>query len=245
MKSWLEEALASFGLSEDAEGYAMTRGMLGTRIQDVGVVEWDCKAVHSDATDPAFTEKGKGHGARGERFHGRLCFPIWSPRGQLIGVEARSWGGEKRVSQYLLPESMWNPVFIGLTPAAMARIWDGGDVWVTEGVYDMGSMEHVVPARDTVLSTLRARISVAHTNFLQRFCRGRVRMVYDNDPTGRKQTHGYVDEATGKRRWGAVETLTHAGVRAADVPYHGGKDPSEIWERGGVDELRRAFSGAI
>lgn len=245
MKAWLEESLASFSLTEEAEGYAMSRGLLGVRIQDIGAVLWDCKLVQSGATDPAFIDPKKGHGPRGERLHGRLCFPIWSPRGQLLGVEARSWQGEKRVSQYLLPEAGWSPVFIGLTPAAMTRIWDGGDVWIVEGVYDMGSMEHVVPTRDTVLSTLRARVSPAHAEFLRRFCRGRVRLAYDNDPTGRKQTHGYKDEATGKHRWGAVESLTQLGVRAADVPYRGGKDPSEIWEQGGVDGLRRAFSGAV
>lgn len=242
LREWLETALVSFGLSEEAEGYVLGRGLTEARVKEIGVVQWDSRVVVAPATDPAFTDKKKGHGPRGERLHGRLCFPIWSPRGHLLGVEARSWVGEKRVSQYLLPEAEWNPVFIGLTPAAMNRIWDGGEVWVVEGVYDMGAMEHVVPVTDVVLSTLRARVSPAHAEFLRRFCRGRVGMVYDNDETGRKQTHGYIDPATNKHRWGAVETLCRVGVRARDIPYRGGKDPGEIWERSGTEGLRRSFA---
>ena len=66
-------------------------------------------------------------------------------------------------------------------------------------------------------------------------------MVYDNDETGRRQTVGYVDTVTGKRRWGALDVLRRVGVKARDVPYRGGKDPGEIWEKQGTAGLRRAF----
>lgn len=244
MRDWLEIAFATFGLTEEAEGYALGRGITSDRIRDLGVVIWRSDLLTSPAPDALFCDvKNGGYGPRGERLHGRLCFPIRGPRGQLLGFEARSWTGEKRVSQYLLPAASWNPVFIGLTQAAMRRVWDGGDVWIVEGVFDMGALEHVVPARDAVLATLRARVSERHAVFLRRYCTGTVHMVYDNDETGRKQTHGYVDPATHKRRWGALEILSRVGVRARDVPYRGGKDPGEIWDRGGVRGLQRAFLG--
>jgi hypothetical protein len=50
---------------------------------------------------------------------------------------------------------------------------------------------------------------------------------------------------TNKHRWGAVETLCRVGVRARDIPYRGGKDPGEIWDRSGVDGLRRSFAEYI
>lgn len=241
MRAWLEEAVASFTLTEEAEGYLLGRGILEPRIQDIGIGVWDPDRLLESATDEVFRDPKKGHGPRGERLRGRLVVPLWGPTGKLLGVEVRAWSGEKRVTQYLLAEASWNPVFVGLTPAVMAKIWAGGDVWIVEGLFDLGAMEHVVPTRDAVLGTLRARVSEHHATFLQRFCRGRVYLVYDNDSTGRQQTHGYEDPATHRHRWGALDVLSRVGVHAQDVPYRGGKDPGEVWDRGGVDGLRRAF----
>ena len=242
VEQWLDHALTSFSLTEDAEGYLLGRGIKESRVRDLGMVLWDSTRLRDPAPDPAFRDRQKGSGPCGERLNGRMCTPIRSPRGRLLGFEARTWGGEKRVTQYLLPEAEWNPVLIGLTPSVMQRIWDGGSVWVGEGVFDMGALEHVIPSTDVAVATLRARVSDRHALFFHRFCRGWVNMVYDNDETGRQQTHGYVDRATNKRRWGALEILSRVGVRARDIPYRGGKDPGEIWDRGGVEGLRRAFA---
>jgi hypothetical protein len=242
VNDWLDEALASFSLTEDAEGYLLGRGVKESRIRDLGLVLWDSSRLPTEAPDPAFRDSKTGHGPRGERLDGKLCTSLRSPRGRLLGFEARAWRGEKRVTQYLLPEAAWNPVLVGLTPTTMRRLWDGADVWVGEGLFDMSAMEHVIPARDVAFATLRARVSDHHAAFFRRFCRGWVNMVYDNDETGRRQTHGYTDAATNKHRWGALEILSRVGVRARDVPYRGGKDPGEIWDRGGAAGLRRAFA---
>ena len=236
MKAWFEAALASCRLSEEQEGYVVGRGLTFNRVADLGVVGWDADAPDDFAPDEDFRER---HGGRGQRLDGNLAFPLRSPTGELIGVEFRRWD-RKQVSQHLLPPASWNPVFVGLTPSAMRRLWDGGDVWIVEGVFDMGAMENVVPSRDVVLGTLRARLSDAHVDFLRRFCRGKVFMVYDNDETGRKQTHGYVDEE-GKHRWGALRKLERVKLPCRDVPYTGGKDPGQIWEQTGTPGLRRAF----
>jgi DNA primase len=76
--------------------------------------------------------------------------------------------------------------------------------------------------------------------FLARFCTNTVYMVYDNDPTGRKATHGWVDDVTGKHRMGALDLLTKAGMRAVDYPYHG-KDPGDVWSKRGIDGLLATF----
>jgi hypothetical protein len=238
----LDAALATFSLSEDAEGHLLGRGVPESRVRDMGIVLWDSNILDGTAPDGGFREK---HGSRGDRLDGRLCTPIRSPRGRLLGVEARTWRGEKRVSQYLLPEAAWNPVFVGLTESAMGRVWAGGSVWIVEGLFDLGALEHVVPGADVVLATLRARVSDRHASFLGRFCRKWVNLVYDNDETGRRQTHGWVDETTGRRRWGALEVLSRVGVRARDVPYRGGKDPGEIWEHVGTEGLRRSFASYL
>lgn len=253
MRAWLEAALVQFELPEEAEGYLLGRGMKEARIQEIGVRVWDSRVLTSDAPDRAFREgvssdtgtRWGGHGSRGQRLDGRLCTPIWGPTGRLIGFEGRSWQGEKKVTQYLLPDASWNPVFLGLTPTTMRKLWMGGDVWVGEGVFDMAAMEHVIPDKDMALATLRARVSPAHATFFKRHCRGWVNLVYDNDDTGRRQTFGYKDVTTNRHRWGAIDILQRVGVRVRDVPYRGGKDPGEIWERRGTPGLRQAFGGVF
>ena len=245
MRDWLDHALTEFSLTEEAEGYLLGRGVTEERIRDLGVVLWESSRVGSAAPDPSFCDHKSGHGPKGERLRGYLCTPIRNPRGRLLGFEARAWGGTKRVMQYLLPDAKWNPVFIGLTPATMRKVWDGANVWIGEGLFDMGAIEHVIPSTDVAFATLRARVSQEHAQFLRRFCSGCVNMVYDNDETGRKQTFGYVDPATGKRRWGAIDTLSRVGVRVRDIPYRGGKDPGEVWDKGGVAGLRLAFAGNL
>lgn len=245
MREWAEQTLAAFTLPLEAEEHLLGRGLRESLVRELGIVEWDPHATDGAApSDPWFHDPKKGVGPRGERLRGNLCIPIRNPRGKLLGFEVRVWRGPKRVSQFLLPDALWNPVFIGLTPASMQRLWDGGDAYIVEGLFDLGAMEQVVPARDVVLATLRARVSPRHVQFLHRFCHGTVNMVYDNDATGRQQTEGWVDEE-GKRHWGAVETLKRVGLRVRDLPYRGGKDPGAIWELTGTPGLRKAFGGTL
>lgn len=243
MGEWLELNLARMSLPEDAEGYLLGRALREQRIADIGVVLWTPALVVGTPPDDVFP---KQYGGRtGTYVAGFLAFPLRAPSGILIGVEFRSWQGLKRLRQYLLPDAAFSPVFAGLTAPLMAKIWDGGDVWIVEGVFDMAAMEHVIPARDVVLGTLRARISHAHAKFLRRFCRGTVKMVYDRDETGRNMTFGYVDPKTGKRVWGALDSLKRVGISCLDVLYTGGKDPGEIWDAGGVPALQTAFQWSL
>lgn len=224
----------------------MGRGLKESRIRELGLVLWNAKTVNPTADEKFISEFG-GEG-RGEKLHGRLIVPLWSPRGRLLGFEARTWGTQmttKLVSQYRLPEAKWQPVFLGMTPANMDKIWSGASVWVGEGLFDMGALEHVVPEQDVTLGTLTAKLSYHHVQFFRRFVTGTVNMVYDNDETGRKHTLGYVDAKTGKRRLGALDVLNRVGVKCRDATYRGGKDPGEIWERFGTDGLRRSFTVAI
>lgn len=235
--TWLFETLSSLDLPEEVAGFCMGRGIPEARLSDIGVKLWDSRLVPRDCPDSSFE-----HGRRGQHWDRRIVIPLWGPQQQLLGVETRTWGVgvKKQLCQYLLPEASWNPVFVGLTEGVVRSIWGGSDVWITEGFFDMGAVEHIVE-RGVVLATLRARLSPKHVQFLQRTCTGTVHMAYDNDETGRKQTVGYVEAATGKRRWGALDALRAAGLHAVDEPYRGGKDPGEIWEREGTEGLRRAF----
>ena len=177
-------------------------------------------------------------GPRKTPLAGHLTIPLYSPRGALIGFEARGVE-EKKLTRFLLPEAQWNPVFIGV-PFGMDRIWQGGSVWIVEGVFDLGALYQAIPKKDAVLSSLRARLTDSHVEFLRRYARDFVNMVYDNDETGQHGTHDWTD-SEGKLRWGALTRLSKAGVECRAIPYTGGKDPGEIWERTGTEGLRKAL----
>jgi hypothetical protein len=242
MRAWLDSVLAAGrDLPPAVEGHLLGRGMREELSHALGMGLW--KSPELVAPDSAFRER---YGARGQYLDGRLVCPFLSPRGDLIGFEARSWRGEKRITDYRLREAAWNPVFLGLTPDAVARLYAGGNAWIVEGLFDLAALDRVVPPEDVILATVRAKLSHRHVGFLRRILHptALVNMVYDNDETGRKQTHGWVDDKTGKRRWGALEVLQHADLRCRDIPYRG-KDPGVVWDTGGQAALHETFKFAI
>lgn len=232
---WLSEHLRSLTLSEEAEGYLLGRGATPEAISRFRFVEWFPAKVESPSSQ--FRTR---YGSRGEYLTGSLAYPLLSPLGDLIGMEARSMK-EKKISEFRTPESEWNPVLVN-APLAAQKMWGGGSVWITEGIFDLLPMELVVSPEDTVIATLRAGLSRRHVDFIARFCRNRVYMVYDNDETGRKATLGWKDTTTGKYRPGALELLRRAGLQAVDFRYRG-KDPGEVWSSGGIRNLKRVFLG--
>lgn len=235
--SWLADHFQSLRLDEEHEGYFLGRGAKEESLVRLGVKSWEPLA--EEAPDEDFRER---YGDKGDRLVGWVLWPLLSPRGQVIGCAGRKHG-EKTITRYLLPEAHWNPVWTGLTPDVMQRIWAGGDVWVVEGIFDLFPLEWAIPSQDVVLGSERALLTDKHVEFLRRFVRGpgqQVRMVYDNDEAGRKGVNGWTDE-TGKKRWGALQRLERVKVRAITVAYRG-KDPGEIWNLGGVPAVRAAFS---
>jgi hypothetical protein len=233
---WLSEALKGCKLEESTEGYLLGRGAKEESYEDLRCVTWG-HPYKEPPDDEAF--RARYAPPRGLNLYGWLVCPIYSPKGKVLGFEARNTE-RKALTEFLLPEAAWSPVWLGLTRAAMERVWAGGDIWIVEGLFDLFPLEWVVPPEDVVLGTLRARLTDKHVEFLRRFCTGWVHMVYDRDEQGRKATHGWTDQ-TGRRRWGALDKLNRVGVSSRDVPYTGGKDPGEVWDKGGVGALRRAF----
>lgn len=239
-QAWLHEALlnSAGNLSEDARGYALGRGLKKSLIEELQIGQWELP--QSESSDPAFSKK---NGPRGKSRVGWLTVPYWSPRSKALGVEFRTWDQEqKTVRDYRVEEAKYSPNFIGLAPSVLDKVWRGGDVWLVEGVFDL-ALAHVVPQRDVVLACGTARLTQPQLDFLLRFLdpSATVHVAYDEDETGRKQVTGYQDEATGKWYPGVPDRLKRVGVRSRAVRYSGGKDPGEIWERGGKQALAKAF----
>jgi DNA primase len=248
VRDWLDSTLrlSREGLAEREaiEGYLLGRGLPEELIEGFGIGVWPGGFPDEVGAAPA-EDFRKRHGPRGlggppktTPLSGLLTIPLYSPRGSLIGVEFRGIQ-EKKLTRYLLPGSKWQPIFIGL-PYEMERIWKGGTVWIVEGLFDIGGLRQAVPEQDAVLASLRAKLTDKHVEFLRRYARGGVHMLYDNDETGQRGMHDWRDD-TGKLRWGALTRLHRAGVECRAIPYRGGKDPGEIWEQVGTDGLRKAL----
>ena len=231
--SWLEDHLQSLELSEEAEGYLYGRGAREESIASLGIKEW--RPATTTSPSPHFRARYQD---RGQRLDGYLVVPLRGPTGRLVGIEARS-RFEKKITEFRLPEASWNPVLLN-APETAQKLWNGGSVWVVEGLFDLLALMWVVPSTDAVLATLKAGLAKNHVEFLARFCTNTVYMVYDNDKAGRNATNGYVDHATNQRHLGALELLTRAGLKAVDYRY-GGKDPGEVWSSGGYRKLQQMF----
>lgn len=222
LTEWLTQALRDSSLTDDARDYLMGRGAPPEVIDTWGFKVFDCPLA--PCPDGSLH---RHYGEHFERFEGKVIYPLYSGRGRLLGFDSRSLG-EKDNDQFLLPESRWNAVWIGM-PAAMDLVWRGRDVVVVEGVFDVFAMLHIAGDR-AVLGTRSAHVSWKHAEFLRRWCAGTVLMVYDRDEAGEKGTAD------------ALRHLSRRGLRCSEIRYgRRGDDPGEIWDRGGVEALREAF----
>lgn len=225
MEGWLQSVFEQSALTEDAEGYLLGRGVLESSIRGLKFGVW--QSPEEPAPDTLlFAER---YGERGERLNGRLFYPLFCPRGKLLGFEARTFVGEKKITRYLLYRAAWNPVFIGM-PMAMPLIWEGKVPWLFEGVYDVEVMRHVL-SQTPLLGTLRAKLTDIHVEFLRRHLSPgtTVPMVYDHDETGEKGIK--------KARY----ALGQVDLDCRPIPYTKGKDPNQVWEDFGTSGLREAF----
>lgn len=231
--NWLAAHFPTLTLAEAHEGYFLGRGAKEESVTRLGIKTW--QPMPEPSPDPDFCVR---YGDNGERLGDWVLWPLYSPRGRVIGCAGRR-GTSKTITRYLLPEAAWQPIWTGLTPETMQRIWNGADVWVVEGIFDLFPLEWAIPEADVVLGSERAKLTDKHVEFLRRFCQGWVRVVYDNDEAGQHGVHGFIGD-NGKKRWGALQRLDRVGVKAAAVMYRG-KDPGEVWNHGGAAGVRAAF----
>lgn len=233
--NWLTDHLDSLSLDEDHEGYLLGRGAKEASINRLGLKTWS--PLSEASPDATFRSR---YGDLGEKLTGWILWPIRCPRGRVIGIAGRR-GTQKEITRFLLPEAEWSPIFTGLCSESMKRIWQGSDVWIVEGIFDLFPLEWAVPECDVILGTERAFITNKQVEFLRRFAKGVVKIAYDNDEAGRKGTNGYVGE-NGKTYRGAYDRLTRVGLQVAKVSYRG-KDPGEVWNSGGAPAVCEQFGG--
>ncbi len=170
-------------------------------------------------------------GSMGERIKDSLIIPITSPRSEIIGMETRQIkeDGTKRVHQYRTLNSQWNPYLLG-AEEGFKSLWNQGDLWIVEGIFDKVALDKVIPRCDAVVSTLRAGMDAITMDMIERFYTpaSTIYICYDNDETGQKKSYWLQREM--KKR----------GMRSVVWKYRG-KDPNDVWTQGGDQALRRMF----
>jgi DNA primase len=221
MTEWLEEALQGCSLTEDAVDYLMGRGATPDTIERWGVRTFECPSTQ--CPDEALVKR---YGPHFEVFRDKVIYPLRSGRGELLGFDSRSLGRKDEL-RFLLAESVWHAVWIGL-PDAMDGVWEGRDILVVEGRYDVFAMNHVF--QGPVLGSGPAHLSWKQVEWLRRWARGRVFLAYDRDAAGKLGTEK------------GLEQLRRVKVPCAEMAYgRQGDDPGLIYDRGGVAELRAQF----
>jgi hypothetical protein len=234
MSEWIESGIQPPGPAVSA--YLAGRGLSIGLLEGLGMGEWNPPSCAAPSS--SFSRR---YGSRGQALGGRIAVPIRSPRGVLIGLEARAVE-EKLLSGYRTSEAAWNPSWVQ-TPDAPAKLWAGGRAWIVEGLFDLVALYKVVPQGDAVFATLRAALGRREVEFLRRYCTAGVIMAYDNDETGRRATDGWYDEAEDRHRMGAIRALERAGVPHVRACKYLGKDPGVVWETRGIKGLTADFGG--
>jgi DNA primase len=221
--AWLASAFSLCSISEEGRDYVMGRGAT-----DQIIDEWGIRTFETPP-DPCPDPRLHHHfGEHFDRFEGKLIYPLYSPRGKLMGFDSRT-PYRKDDDLYLLPAARWNVVWSGM-PSAMSGIWAGRDVVVVEGRYDVWAMLHAVTREQAILGSNSAHLTWKHVEFLRRWVLGDVYMAYDNDAAGRKGTDD------------ALKYLNGARVACSRIRYgRAGEDPGAIWDKGGVEALRETF----
>jgi DNA primase len=222
VKTWLEKALDQSSLSEDGRDYLWGRGADDATIKEWGIVNFVCPL------DPCPDENlHRAYGPHFERFEDKAIYPLTTPSGSLLGFDSITVG-EKDHVRFLLPESKWNPVWIGIQ-RGMPQIYEGSDLIVVEGRFDVFALYHIAPDK-AVLGSGPAHLSRHQYEFLKRWAKGDVIMAYDNDAPGRKGTAE------------SLKRLRSCGVKCREASYgNPGEDPGSIWDRGGIKALQQAF----
>jgi len=137
------------------------------------------------------------HGHYYDRFRGRLIFPIFNPRGEVVGFSGRSLDQQDKSAKYInTPEtSLYHKreTLFGINMAKDA-IKKEGNVFLVEGEFDMISpYQHGI---ENFVAIKGSAVTHEQLMLLKRYT-GRVTLALDMDPAGLEAMRRGIDEAEG------------------------------------------------
>lgn len=217
------ELLAGIEWTEQAEGYFLGRGAKLSTAQTMCLGEW----AGAEVSDESFSVR---YGKNGDSLLGWWCWPLRTPTNRIVGIEFRNPEYKKSVRHLLHDEADPHAVWT-CRPDSFEKIWNGGAVWLVEGLFDLLALEWVVPDTDAILACGRANLNKKQAESLRRLAPPYVHVVFDRDDAGERGAEF------------ATKSLTAIGLRHGVVSYGGGKDPGELWSKGGKQAVVAAFGG--
>lgn len=215
------ELLGGIEWTDHAEDYFLGRGAKRETAQAMQLGEW----VGCDVLDEDFRKK---YGEHGDRMLGWYCWPVRSPANRIVGIEFRN-PSPKEVIKHLDYDLAGESATWVCRPDSFEKLWNGGAAWLVEGLFDLLALEWAVPATDAVLACGRAALNKKQVESLRRLSPSFVHVVFDRDDAGQRGTDF------------AIKSLTSVGLRHGIVSYGGGKDPGELWSKGGKPAVLSAF----
>lgn len=203
-------------------GYAPEEG-LAIRLQKQGFRLAECREL--------FLLEGDETRGYGDKFKGRLMFPIRDERGDLVAFGGRiiGQGQPKYINSSDTPLYKKGKVLYGMNIAKESMRSERKAVLV-EGFLDVVACHAAGVA--TAVASLGTALSQDHAKLLKRWCEGVV-VLYDSDAAGRKAADR------------AAEILLEEGlqVRVALVPE--GKDPDTMLRNVGPEAVRKAAETGV
>jgi DNA primase len=155
-------------------------------------------------------------------FRGRLMFPIFDPRGRVIGFGARSMGAEE--PKYL--NTPQGPIFnkgANLYGFHLAKDHlRSRHIYLVEGYFDL-ILAHQHGIKNTS-ATLGTALTLQQIGLLKRHV-DKITLVYDPDPGGREASER------------ALQRLLSEEIEAEVIRLPEGKDPSDILSTSGREAL--------
>jgi hypothetical protein len=219
------ELLAGIEWTDHASDYFLGRGATTAQAGIWHLGEW----AGADLPDPTFHKR---YGQNGSRLLGWYCWPLRTPANVVVGLEFRN-PDKKEIVKYLVepdanPHAIWT-----CTPDSFTRVWQGNPVWLVEGIFDALALQWAVPNTDAILACGRANLTRKQAESLRRLGAPYVHVVFDRDDAGQRGTEM------------AIKSLKAVNLRHDVVPYTGGKDPGEVWSKGGRTAVQAAFGQAV
>lgn len=232
LQSWLNHVIDSFELHDDGFEYLMMRGVKEELIADFKIKQWDSKRVDIELPE----EFEESFGKKGYRLNNTLVFPFTSYKnGEIFGFESRKIK-EKVIFKYTKPENKKiDSALFGLNQNSFEKIWNGATICLVEGIFDLFALTWCANPKHVIISSATANLSNTQFKFFRRFLsdRNQVYIVYDNDGPGLEGA-----EIVSKM-------LKFTKIKNQIIRYNIAKDPGEIWDRFGVEGLKKQFETTL
>lgn len=207
---WFDESIV---LTEQMESYLLGRGAKQETIDSLKLGEW-CP-----------TEEALQKLPQTRALEGWLVCPLRLPTGKIAGCDFRNIHQKDVRKVYFSPAAEYSSLWI-MHPDGFEHLWDGQEVYLVEGMFDLFAMEWILPKNTVGMACGRAGLSQTQLEALRRIKPSRTHLVFDMDQAGRKGS----SVMQYKLRTLGLDVVEHSYL---------GKDPGEVWKQSGLEGLQR------